>query len=109
MARVANPCWSCSSRSSSTLEAYPTQPPRDSPDSTSSLSLGEEDVGVVPALRIQEVRHHVTVVTPGEVLMRSIAHHGDVVPHVAPSDDRVEIRNRQHTGEALVAHPVVGE
>src|SRR5207249_11973430 len=27
MARVANPCSSCSSRSSSTREAYPTAPP----------------------------------------------------------------------------------
>src|SRR5207249_7612158 len=63
------------------------------------LLLREKHVRVVAAARPQEVRHDVAVVAPRDVLMRPVAHVGDVVAHVLEGDDRVELRKGEHAGE----------
>src|SRR5579859_3737699 len=65
----------------------PAGMPAGPPVGCRGLLLGEEHVGVVAPVRVQEIGHRVTVVAPGEVLVRPVADVGDVVAHVAKGDD----------------------
>src|SRR5579872_4651799 len=68
------------------------------------LPRGDVHVRVLSPVRPQRVCDRVAVVTPDEVLVSTVAGVTDVIAHVRPGDDGIELGRGEHPRRGLSGH-----